>query len=59
MKLTTEWQVTIPQKIREHLSLAANGDVGFGRTVFNSRLGLPRVDFLSDALRCAVVYASL
>jgi AbrB family looped-hinge helix DNA binding protein len=29
MKLTTEWQVTIPQKIREHLSLVANDDVGF------------------------------
>ena len=29
MKLTTKGQVTIPQKIREHLSLAAHDDVDF------------------------------
>ena len=29
MKLTTKGQVTIPQKIREYLSLAAHDDVDF------------------------------
>jgi AbrB family looped-hinge helix DNA binding protein len=29
MKLTAEWQITIPQRVREHLSLAADDDVNF------------------------------